>query len=229
MQRPFGHAWLAKMPKISGEFHFLNQNLFCRRLGHALLNGADDSNDFYHRLNIVDTHDVCSVSDGPRDGGGGAEEPLIGLRLAADRADESLAAGADNKRSSQLLELPHFADEGEIVVDVLAKADARIEKDLIRVDPSRFCSRDSLDEERFHFLHHVFVMRTNLHGPRLALHVHEDNGSAALGGEAENRRIIATGGDVVDERRASVDGSGGYLAGAGIDRPNHRQIRRDCL
>src|SRR5436305_4124240 len=137
MQRPFGHEQLEKKPKIQTNFIVVralacsamqaeacttNKNSF-RRPDLSLLNRADHAHDFYHRLNIVDTHNARAVSNRPRDGGGGAKEPLVGLWLAGDGPDETFAAGADNERAAQGGELFHLADEGEIVVEIFSKAD----------------------------------------------------------------------------------------------------------
>ena len=86
------------------------------------------------------------------------------LRLAADGSDEAFAAGADNERTTKPFEFFHFANESEVVVDILAKADAGVEEDLGWVYAGGLGGFDAVEEERFHFFDDIVVAGIGLHG-----------------------------------------------------------------
>jgi hypothetical protein len=64
-------------------------------------------------------------------------EPLVGRRLARQRADRPLAAGAEHDRAAERMEQRQPVHQLEIVRDDLAEAEARIDEDpLSRAIPA---------------------------------------------------------------------------------------------
>ena len=100
-------------------------------------------------------------------------------------------------------------EQGEVVVHGLAEADARIGHERLgaRCRPRRR-PRSRSAQERADLGDDVVVAGLVLHRAGLALHVHRDVARAGIGDDSEQVRIVATRGDVVDDRRPGFDRGG---------------------
>ena len=70
------------------------------------------------------------------------------------------------------------ADQRKIVIERLAKAYARIDPDMIAFNPGGFGGSGARQEIGFDLRHHIVIMRRGLHGLRVALFVHQYNGTS---------------------------------------------------
>ena len=93
----------------------------------------------------------------------------------------------------------------------LAEADARVDGDPLAGDAVGLGPLDPTRQEVVDLGDDVVVVRVDLHGGRGALHVHEHDAGARLGGDAGHVRVGAQRGDVVDDRRRRRRGPGGRL------------------
>ena len=80
-------------------------------------------------LTSCDAHDVGAEGDGEHGGRQRALEPLGRILGSAQRADEALARGADEHRGTQGAQPRDGAQQREVVLHVLAEADAGIDAD----------------------------------------------------------------------------------------------------
>ena len=85
------------------------------------------------------------------------------------------------------------------MIQVLAEADTGIEAQRLTGDAGGGECRETLLEKPAHLGHHVFIMRSLLHGARTSLHVHDHH--PATGGSAEpgHVRIRTQAAHVVDD------------------------------
>src|SRR5262245_58552875 len=75
------------------------------------------------------------------------------------------------------------------------------------------------------FTDDIFVAWAFLHSGGDALHMHKDEGYVPAADDAGHVRIIAQGGDVVDDVGAGLDGGGGDFGGTGVDRHGDAKTR----
>ena len=99
--------------------------------------------------------------------------------------------------------------QGQVVREGLAEADAGIQPDPVPPHPGGQGRVRPGQQEGFHLRDHVPVAGIGLHGPGLALHVHEDHRAA------QRRRRLGTGvsaqgGHVVPDGGPGGDGGAGH-------------------
>ncbi len=82
------------------------------------------------------------------------------------------------------------------MIEGLAEADTRIDVDGFYSGGAR-CLH-TLREVLAHVLHHITILRVVLHCLRISQHVHEDDRCIVLNGDVEDRRVVCSGGYVVD-------------------------------
>src|SRR4029077_9023474 len=79
---------------------------------------------------------------------------------AGQPADEALARGADEDRIARSGETAGALDQGEVLLDALAEADARIDGDPVARHPRRLAGPGTLEQEGAHILDDVAISRT---------------------------------------------------------------------
>ena len=139
-------------------------------------------------------------------------------RAGRAAAEHALARHPDQHRAPQLGEPRHAGQQGEVVLQRLAEADAGVEDDPLLGDPGIDGSLQARGQVVPHLRHDVLVRRVLLHRARVAAHVHEADVGAALGHQRQQARVEPAGGDVVDEREAGVEGGLGHRGQRGVDR-----------
>ena len=82
----------------------------------------------------------------------------------------------------------------------LPEPDAWVDDQVLGRDTGGLRGPGAFQQEGAHLLDHVLVARVLLHGRGRALHVHEDERYPAGRRHPEHARVVASGGDVVDER-----------------------------
>src|SRR3954468_8038251 len=180
-----------------------------------------------HLADVVDAQDRGALGGGEDRGGDRAAEALAGGR-AVDLADEALAGGTDHQRPAELAQLAETAQQLHVVGGGLAEADAGIEPYAVLGDAGRDGGFEPLGEERLDLGDNVVVAGILLHRPRLAEHVHEDDGGATLGAQPTHLRVTAQGGDVVDDLGAGIEGGCGD-GGLGSVNADARFSTREAL
>ena len=118
---------------------------------------------------------------------------------------------------------PHAGEQGEVVVQRLAEADARIQDHVLLGHPGVDGRVEALGQVVPHLGHHVVVARVGLHGARRAPHVHQAHGRATLGHQGQQGRVGAAGRDVVDQHGPRVEGGLGHRGERGVDRQRDRR------
>ena len=118
------------------------------------------------------------------------------------------------------------------MLQLFAKADARIDNDSVQVNSLSFEKIEPFPEERQDIFNHIIVMGGVLHGAGRTLHVHEHQAGAPRGHQGQEPGIVAAGADVVDAvgpgvhrhaRPRHTDPAG--IAVAGSRRPPSRRAR----
>ena len=71
------------------------------------------------------------------------------------------------------------AEQREVVLEVLAEPDPRVDAETVAADAGRDRRLDALGEELAHLGDDVVVVRIALHRLGIALHVHQDESRAA--------------------------------------------------
>ena len=95
--------------------------------------------------------------------------------------------------------------------------------------------RKALLEEGQHIGDDVVVMRSDLHRPRRALHVHETDERVSVSDDRGHVRVVAQGGDVVDEDGPQLESAAAIAAGSCRSKRKpaepleHRHHARDLL
>ena len=113
--------------------------------------------------------------------------------------DELFARGAEQDRHAEPVIKSQGGHDGDVVVQVLAEADAGIGDELRLGDARRNAGIDPLFEEVEHVEHHVAVLRIVVHGLGVALGVHQDHRQPGLGRDGERSRVMRQGRDIVED------------------------------
>ena len=105
-----------------------------------------------------------------------------------------------------------MAEDEQVVLDTLSKANARINHDLRSLDAALDGPINPLGKECANLRHHVVIQRATilLHIHRIAATVHQDDGHIGTGDKIDHAGIIPHRGNVVDDVRAGVERSLGY-------------------
>src|SRR5581483_2478792 len=82
---------------------------------------------------VGDAHDVGASERGGDGGREASLQPLIGTEIE-NSSDESLPRSADEEREAERGERGQSAQQRQVVVEILAEADARIDDDVVRGD-----------------------------------------------------------------------------------------------
>ena len=110
-----------------------------------------------------------------------------------------------------------MAKQLEVVLEGFAEADAGVDDDGVPLNTRLQCGFDLLLQVVVDVGDDIGIGRFLLHGLGGALHVHEDDAGAMLGGERCHGGIVTEGGDIVDDVGAGVEGGFGYGGFGGID------------
>src|ERR1044071_7217923 len=120
-----------------------------------------------------------------RDGNrGGRPEDALLLRASGDSTNKALARCADHQRQIESLEPTEAIENGEILLQRFAKADAWVKDDLLAPDAARFSSRKGNVEIRFNLAEDVAARLDLLHGRRVSADMHQHERGAGA------RRLI---------------------------------------
>ena len=115
-------------------------------------------------------------------------EPLADL-APGERAEEALARAADDDRPAELARARRARrSSSRLCSTVLPKPIPGSTQIRSLVDPGGDRRLDPLGEEGADLGDDVVVARVVLHRPRVAEHVHEHDGAAALGAQAPRAR-----------------------------------------
>ena len=142
-----------------------------------------------------------------------------------ERAEHALARDAHEQRAPQLGQGGEPGEEGQVVLQGLAEADAGVEQHPLLGHAGIDRRREPRGQVVAHLPHHVAVARVALHRAGVAAHVHQADGRPALGHRRQQGRIGAAGRDVVDQREARVQGGGRHRRQRGVDRQGERRRR----
>jgi len=89
-------------------------------------------------------------------------------------ADEAFSRGAQHQRTIKGLKVLEVANHAEVVGNGFAKPDSGVDDDLIAGHPMLHSKLNPLFQEGDNLGKKRVVVWTNLHGPRRALHMHQD-------------------------------------------------------
>ena len=107
----------------------------------------------------------------------------------------------------------------------LAKADARIERDLRSAYTEIGQSLQPRLEKLQNVANHIFIGRRHLHGLRRALHVHHDRPGAGAADHLRHVRLTSQSGHIIDDRGPGFERVPRDLGFRGIETPfEQRQI-----
>ena len=85
----------------------------------------------------MDAVHVDAAAADHRRGAGGLEVALGGVVDAAEAAEERLAGDSDDERAAEGAQPGQRAQEREVVLEALAEADARVDRDALGCDAGR--------------------------------------------------------------------------------------------
>ena len=136
--------------------------------------------------------------------------------------DQLLARGAEQDRHAEPVIKRQAGHHGDVVVQVLAEADAGIGDELGPGNARRHAGSDPLFQEVEHVEHHIAVLRIVVHGLGVALGVHQDHRQPRLGRNAQRSRIMCQRRDIVEDIGARRRGAAHHLGLARIDRRSAR-------
>jgi len=140
-------------------------------------------------------------------------------RLVGERPDRALAARAEHDRATKAVEHREAVHDREIVLDVLAEAEAGVDDDLRPID----AGRDRRGDPRLQPVVNLeqngaIVARVVLHRRRIALVMHQHDRAARRRDDLDRARIPGQRRHVVDEARASGQRRLHHLRLSGVDR-----------
>src|SRR6185369_965845 len=122
---------------------------------------------------VVDADELRSLLHRFHRKGDASAEALVGWSFTRKRADCALAAGADDERVPKRVEKREAIHQLEVVADVLAEAEARIDEDMLALYARLDRGLDPLLQPKIDLDQHVVVPRVVLHGLRIALVMHQ--------------------------------------------------------
>src|SRR6516225_706802 len=173
------------------------------------LNGGGHLQGIDRRRHIVSADDACTLERGEDRERHAAVHALSRLP-PCQCADRRLARQPDQQRRAVGGELPEVPQQCQIVLQVLAETEAGVDGESVSLDPRAATGCNAGGQKRAHLVHHVGVVRRDLHGAGLALHVHETHGAAARRGRLQSPGATQSP-HVVDEAGAPCRGSTHHL------------------
>ena len=173
-------------------------------------------------LDGVDAEDAGAALAGPSGEGSGGGFAGEGVAVLEQMAHKGFAADAEEDGAAVDLEIGEGAEEGEVVLEGFAKADARVKGEAIRVDADGEGLIVGGEEAEADFGDDVGIFRLLLHGAGGAAEVHEDEAGFGLSREGSHGGVVEEAGDIVDDVGASVEGGGGDAGLHGVDGNGNR-------
>jgi hypothetical protein len=110
-----------------------------------------------------------------------------------------------------------LAQELQIVLQGFPKSEPRINHYAVGGNTRRAAHLNALIQERFDLVHDIHIVGSQLHAPRVSLHVHDAH-SARGGGRDLDGPLLAQSSYIVYEPRTGFRRCTHYLRLAGIDR-----------
>src|SRR6266851_3709683 len=136
---------------------------------------------------------------------------------AGQPADEALARRADHDWIAGIGQARRIGDQGHILLDALAEAEARIEGDTVAGDPRCLAGFGTLHQEAANLLDDVGVSRNNVLVLRPAAAVHQHDRYPAPSDQRQQLRIILERRDVVHDPRAGIQAGTRHRGTARVD------------
>lgn len=160
--------------------------VWCLRLFHNRFDHPQCFEIRFYRVNAVDHHTLFATVGSEGDG-----RPLTDgdFGFVEDFSDKRFPGNSEEQRTISDDEPIERAQQFEIVRDGFSKADARIEADRSWIDPGSSEGGKSFQKKSADIFHDVVVMRGELHRPRIALHVHDDDAAVAASADLGHLRI----------------------------------------
>ena len=165
----------------------------------------------------MDPKHPCPTLEAKRGGDGSHLVSAAWVNYAGQLPQKALPRGPEDHGMTHPGQLFETIDQLEIVPGRLAEADPGVDGNRGAIGPGHDDGFDSLNEELADLCHHIDIHRVGLHRPWPALHVDQHDANPGSSHQICHPRGRA-GGDVVDDLRAQLDGSLGYLGLRGIHR-----------
>src|ERR1700687_602451 len=191
-------------------------------------NAVGDARYLRHLGHIVNANDVRTAENACGHSGGSALQSLGGRDSASitcqGGSEKCFARSAYQQRVAELGEVREACEEFVILRKAFAEADARIEDNLRTrnsgvAGPSDGCTQSGDDLRP-----NVARERTLVHGVWLTTNVHQNERQFVLPRHFSDTRIAPQSGNVVDDFRACLGRSFGYLCFARINRDGNAQL-----
>jgi hypothetical protein len=125
------------------------------------------------RCDIVHAYDICRTGARKRDRKCYGRWVPLGRRTASQCPDEGLARVPDYNRSAKCAERGGTAQKLQVVFNGLAKADARINRDVPCGNALCAAEGNAIAQVAKDLAGNIGVLGVALHGAGLAAHVHE--------------------------------------------------------
>lgn len=165
--------------------------------------------------NIMNAVEISSVLSGEDAHDGGGEGGGFGeVGVMEDIPEEPFAGERHEDGAVSHAQGGQVADECQVVLRCFAETDAGVQADAGRGDAGSLSQGESLFKERAHLCHDIGIGWCNLHGLRVALHVHEDDAAGVCGAKGTHFCRFKAG-DVVNDVCPCCQGccSNGGVAG----------------
>jgi hypothetical protein len=139
--------------------------------------------------------------------------PPLGA-LGVERGDEALAAGAQQDRIAQGDEARQGGQQGQVVGGGLAEADARIQPDLLALDPGGHGGEGPGQQEGLDLGDHVVIARASCivpGSPSMCISTTSQPSSAATSGASGAKRRAATSFQIVAPAATAARATAGFM------------------
>ena len=179
------------------------------------INRIQRAKDIQCRRHIVHPDDACTALPGCDSQRKTAWKPILGSP-AQQVAQHALSGQANQNRKTRRHEHIQPAQQGEIVLEVFAKSETRIEYKAIARQSCRHACSGSPQEKIPHLHHHIDIAGLKLHGLRFALHVHQAYRNPGRH-SSRQRTWPAQRADIIDHPGTCGDGGPHHFGASGID------------
>ncbi len=179
-------------------------------------------------LCVMDTDNRCSVEDRDCIRCDGPLDSLF-LRQVEDCPKEGFPGQPDKKRSPESGELGEVPENREVVFEIFAETDSRVNDDSVFSDPGCDGGVDPLGQERVNLTENVSIGWAVLHRCWITLHVHQNNERVGACCDTGHSLIEAQRTDIVDDPGAVVKRFFGDLRFGRVDRDGNSTSLADSF
>lgn len=191
-----------------------------RTSGSGLID-ADDGLGHAHGFgvgaDVVDANDVGTALAGEAGEGDRGPESIFEVAAFESFGDHGFSGDTDEQGAVAEGEVGQVLHEGEVVLLILAKPEAGVESDALRVDALALELSESLGKVIADLADDVIVVRTLLHGLGRAGHVHDDETGLGSCGKAGHGGVATESGHVVEDVGSGIQRGTGDGGLHGID------------